>query len=164
MEWSSNVAKIKTISKLPMTYMSSLDCLLSPDQRSGVYFLFNALFEDKQSVDIAACDLLYTTQQVVWNNIPQSLTDEINADHVPRSEGTSMFRQKMTEVRISWYRWEVSAQQQINQEKNAVALISSANAATCLLAAHRTIGALIHYPGPDHRTLRRLNVQIQPLQ
>jgi hypothetical protein len=137
---------------------------LSPDQRFDAYFIFYALLEDKQCVDIAACDLLYTTQQVVWNNIPQSLTDEIDADHMPRPQGTSLFRQKMTEVRISWHRREVSAQQQINQEKKAVALISSANSATCPLTAHRTIGALVHYPSPDHRTLRRLNVHIQPLQ
>ena len=93
-----------------MSYRSSSDCLLSPDQRSDAYFLFYALLEDKQCVDIAACNLLYTTQQVVWNNIPQSLTDEIDADHMPRPQGTSLFLQKMTEMRISRHRRKVSAQ------------------------------------------------------
>jgi hypothetical protein len=100
----------------------------------------------------------------VRKNITQSLTNEIYTDHVPRPQGTSLFRQKMTEMCIGWLRRKGSAQQQIDQEKNAAALISGANSATRPFAVHRAVGALFHYSSHDHRALRRLNVQIEPTQ
>ena len=36
--------------------------LLSTDQRGDTYFLFYAFLKNKQSVDLAACDILYITQ------------------------------------------------------------------------------------------------------
>jgi hypothetical protein len=102
--------------------------------------------------------------RVVRKNIPQSLTDEIHTNHVSRPQSTSLLRQKMTEVCIGWRRRKGSAQQQIDQEKNAAVLISSATPATCPFAVHRAVGALLHYSGPDHRALGRLNVQIKPTQ
>jgi hypothetical protein len=70
----------------------------------------------------------------------------------------------MTEVYIGWRRRKGSAQQQIDQEKNAAALVSGANSATRPFAIHRAVCALLHYSGTDHRALRRLNVQSEPTQ
>ena len=73
-----------------------------PRSAERAYFLFYALLKDKQSVNLAACDILQNTQRVMRNNIPESLTDEIHTDNVPRPQRTSLFRQKMTEIYISW--------------------------------------------------------------